>query len=191
LTKNYRQDLEGLKLSNAIINKEHYELPNTQTPINADEIHLCYYNKTRRQINKQLNKPTPESVEIILNEDIDEAKSVKPINAKPAKPITGFLHKGVKVICNKTIKGAFVNSESATIESVDDIITFTDGRSVELKTFSTHFTLSYAITVYKAQGQTYTQKVNIHDIDMMLTNYKFIYTAISRATEYKNLFFRY
>ncbi len=179
MTKNYRQDLEGLKLSNAIINKEHYELPNTQTPINADEIHLCYYNKTRRQINKQLNTPTPESVKIILNEDIDDVK-----------PITGFLHKGVKVICNKTIKGAFVNSEPATIESVDDIITFTDGRSVELKTFSTHFTLSYAITVYKAQGQTYTQKVNIHDIDMMLTNYKFIYTAISRATEYKNLFFR-
>jgi len=207
LTKNYRQDLEGLKLSNAIINKEHYDLPKTPNrPINEDEIHLCYYNKTRRWINKQLNKPTPESVKIILNEDIDETtqglrrgvnppqrvfKGIALYPHERVKPITGFLHKGVKVICNKTIKGAFVNSESATIESVDDIITFTDGRSVELKTFSTHFTLSYAITVYKAQGQTYTQKVNIHDIDMMLTNYKFIYTAISRATEYKNLFFRY
>jgi predicted GNAT family acetyltransferase len=195
LTKNYRQDLDGLKLSNAIINNEPYDLPKTQTKINADEIHLCYYNKTRRWINKQLNKPTPESVKIILNEDIVDAtqglrRGVTPPHER-VKPITGFLHKGVKVICNKTIKGAFVNSESATIESVDDIITFTDGRSVELKTFSTHFTLSYAITVYKAQGQTYTQKVNIHDIDMMLTNYKFIYTAISRATEYKNLFFRY
>jgi len=226
LTKNYRQDLDGLKLSNAIINNERYQLPKTHTQLNADEIHLCYYNKTRRWINRQLNQPTPESIEIILNEDIDEAdepitnglRPFNPLKATPLKtrcggaepplkatplktrcggaeppdgrnPLTGFLHKGVKVVCNKTIKGAFVNSESATIESISDIITFTDGRSVELKTFSTHFTLSYAITVYKAQGQTYTEKVNIHDIDMMTTNYKFIYTAISRATEYKNLFF--
>ena len=69
------------------------------------------------------------------------------------------------------------------------ILYFRSKKKISFNDFTNYFTLSYAITIYKAQGQTYRGRVNIYDIETFKKNYKYLYTAISRATEYNNIYF--
>jgi len=173
LTKNYRQDNKGLDISNKIINNEMVNYPLSSGY--HEGVNICYYNLTRRRINKHFNKPIGEA--ILLNEDIE---------------IYGYLYEGVKIMCNKTYKNntdLIFNGEEFIVKSVsNDMIFCTNNKSILKSMFSKYYTLGYAITVYKAQGSTY-DKINIYDMDIMTKNYRFIYTAISRSTSYDTINF--
>lgn len=172
-TKNYRQDSEGVHISEQLIEGIIPNFPISSK--NYDGVNICFFNKTRQNINKELNGT--KGFKIRLNEE---------------EIVFGYLREGVPIICNKTKKDVFMNGESKIVSYLNnlDIIIFTDGSQITKEDFSHYFTLNYAITVYKAQGKTYDGIVNIHDIRKMCKNYRFIYTAISRATQYQNIRFQ-
>lgn len=192
LQKNYRQDKDGLAISTAIINQQNfYEWKNA--PFNSNAKHITFLNSTRRKINSlystegiriKLNDPYPE-----LDEDerqvYDESGNALMIDTY------GHIKEGTKIICNDTHQledTKIFNGQTFIIKEIqDDNITTTTGTQIKKSVFSSHYTLNYAISVYKAQGQTFDCPLQIHDKYFMLKNYKFIYTAISRATHYKNI----
>jgi len=193
LTKNYRQDEEGLKMCRSILAGTPYTIPlSTHTP-HTEDIHLCYTNKTRQYLNHTFNGSTSQSIYIKLHdfqvyydEEGEERK----------KDIYGYLHAGVKIICVLRFQ-TIQNSQVGRIVSANKeriVVKMEDGNQVDVSPsqFTHHFTLGYALTIHKAQGQTYDNVVNIYDVDKLLKkSYKYIYTAVSRATQFKNIHFHY
>jgi hypothetical protein len=177
LGKVYRQDDEGSKISQQLIDGEDVEF-NISSGYYKDGVNICFLNKTRQTINRHLNEK--KGISILLNDYNEEEEQ-----------LSGYLYKGCKVICNKTIKGLCFNGQSEIVMYCkDDNIYLQSGKVISYSDFSRHYTLAYAITIYKAQGATY-EAVNIYDLGIMKKSYRMIYTAISRAKDFSKCRFIY
>jgi hypothetical protein len=203
LKVNYRQDPLGLEYSNKIIHGLDYELPKSTRRPEIDDINIAYLNKTRRMVNKNWNIKIENSMEVNLDE-WETIKDASGNNVKLKLNEKGYLYAGVKVICTKTLhtgytdektKVYFLTSQTGYIWNVygvtieilteDNLI-----HKVYMSNFENHFTLGYCITIHKAQGQTYSNHINIYNSDLIKKmDYKYMYTAISRATKFNHINF--
>ena len=192
LTKNYRQDEEGLTFCKDILSGTPYNLqPSNQEP-HAEDTHLCYFNKTRQKLNQRFNIKTDRSIQVKLNDiwiDYIDHKEVE-------LELFGYLHQGVKIICNKRYD-TIANSQIGRIVGANTetlCLKMEDDNQIEIthQDFTKHFTLGYALTIHKAQGQTYSNIVNIYDVKALQKEcYKYLYTAVSRATQFNHIHFQY
>ena len=105
---------------------------------------------------------------------------------------------GEKLVCRKFVKeGSYkfrVNFEFAIVASDENTVTLKDeslNETVTIKksTVQKNFVYSYCRTCHSFQGSSIDDKITIFDWRFKFVNRKWLYTAVTRATELKNVFF--
>jgi hypothetical protein len=105
---------------------------------------------------------------------------------------------GEVLVCRKYLKGKFgkcsANFEYVVKSTKDESIVLKDlhgSHSFELSRdlIKKHFIHSYCRTCHSFQGSSIDGKITIFDWKFVFVNRKWIYTAVTRATELKNVFF--
>ena len=136
--------------------------------------HLCCYNATRKRLNALLNEKrglfVPEG-EAATSQDV-------------------WIHEGLPVMAVVGRKGCFVNGQRFVVTSVGADITMTsedEEVTVTPDEFQAWFVMAYAMTVHKAQGQTITGPITIHDSAAM--DARMLYTALTRGTAGDQMWF--
>ena len=166
---------------------------------------ICYMNKTRKYVNKLVNdlisKDNSHTIIPVNKIKVGEDKYIDDPYSQEIK-----LHKGVPLIARLNDKEYdIVNNE----EYVFNIFkTINNTKCVELQSIrpnesgepekhfvsipvarlQTHFAMGYCITTHKAQGSTIDGNLTIWDWENM--DKRLRYTAITRATNNKNIHFR-
>ena len=183
-----RYDPVLAQLGNDII--ENVPIDITRYPYKPDaQRNLCYYNRTRKQVNQTLNQQNAPDDALLL-----------PNNSTSKYPQDALIYAGVPIIAYKThydesIQDYLcVNSETFVIDDVpiyDNKINLYSARpdddgnemihniSIDKNEFHNYFLLNYCTTTHKAQGDTIDENINIYDWDKM--NKKLRYTAITRV----------
>ena len=157
------------------------------------ERNICYFNKTRKRINKYWNdkKKNDNDLFIPADEENDKTQDM-------------YIYQGLPVIAMKTKHDGdnilFANSETFNVGNIDnEYISLCCERPDEngekeiyiydcpIEDFRDYFVLNYCSTTHKSQGETIKEKYTIYDWDFMTTKIK--YTALSRAVKYENVYF--
>ena len=157
------------------------------------ERNICYFNKTRKRINKYWNdkKKKDGDLFILADEENDKTQDM-------------YIYEGLPVIAMKTKHDGdnilFANSETFNVGNIDnEYISLCCERPDEngekeiyiydcpIEDFRDYFLLNYCSTTHKSQGETITEEYTIYDWDGMTTKIK--YTALSRAVKYENVYF--
>lgn len=168
-------------------------IENPTPDILAKTINICFYNSTRKYINRIVNEYVAQKQSDVYNMPFES-------DNKKALQQTAIMYVGCPVIAHKnyTTRGGeevvinCVNNEVFTITSIDDSkITATsmrtddDGEPVEhnftidTEDFHDYFCLNYCSTTHKQQGATIDNNVVIFDYSVMSRELK--YTAITRV----------
>ena len=159
------------------------------------ERNICYFNKTRKRINKYWNdkKKNDKDLFIPADEENDKTQDM-------------YIYKDLPVIAMKTKHDGdeviFANSETFNVKEINkEYISLYNERPDEkgekkkyiydcpIEDFRDYFLLNYCSTTHKSQGETITEEYTIYDWDCMTTKIK--YTALSRAVKYENVYFGY
>ena len=105
---------------------------------------------------------------------------------------------GEKIICRKWFKvnkDRFnVNFEYEIIKIVNDLITIVDSSTgkeytLSTKTIKNNFIFSYCGTCHSYQGSSIDESMTIHDYKYHFVNRRWLWTAITRATDLNNVWF--
>jgi len=148
-------------------------------------------------------------IKIISDYEINTQKNICALN-RTCENVNGYmmnkLHADTKyyvyqeLICRKSFKQktkqvGFVNF-TYIITDIDDennIYTLYDGENddiyVSAQQLESGFKLPYARTCHSQQGSTIDEKITIFDLNHFMVNTKWIYTAITRTTDLKNIQF--
>jgi len=144
---------------------------------------ICYYNKTRKYINKIWNDKLKPEDSILIKEDIEDEYTQDM-----------YVYKDLPVIARKTEQKGEVcmNNETFDVLDFDDEKIYLgttrpndDGEpechliDVDIKDFIELFALNYCSTTHKAQGETIEEDFTIYDWEKMDTKCR--YTALSRG----------
>jgi hypothetical protein len=176
------------------INTKQFKEKNT--PIN-----LCFFNNTRKQVNKMWNKKLKKEDNLFIKEDITIGHSQDV-----------FIYNNLPVIAMTTkreMKDETVNAKAKTIKKKDKeyvekpplfvnsetfhVVSFTESKitlqnertngihsfEIEVKDFHKNFCINYCSTVHKSQGDTILEDYTIYDWENMDTELR--YTACSRS----------
>ena len=150
-----------------------------------NRINICYYNSTRKAVNKLWNNREKSCDCLFVPEDIYNEYSQDM-----------YVYPNLPVIATKTKKDSaetlYANSESFVVSGYDtkNIYIFNErpndeGVSIRyelklpIKEFSTDFVLNYCTSTHKSQGSTITDDFTIYDWEAMDT--KLRYTALSQS----------
>ena len=103
-----------------------------------------------------------------------------------------LLCKGMPVISRvNNKKYDIVSNETFIVKKIEGGLVTVGDESIEIKVplndFQNNFNLAFCITVDKSQGSTYNMPIMIHEWKKMDENHK--YTAFTRSTSLKNVFF--
>jgi hypothetical protein len=161
-------------------------------PTEKTYLNLAYTHRTRMRVNNECMKRY-----------LTEHPQLKTVSIPKTKANTHtqnvILCSGMPIIAHTTFrktrvnKQAFdiLNSQTFTIHSVgDDVITIKDDQdTMEIKTTDFHkmFYLGFCITVHASQGETFTTKYTIYDINFPHFSDKAKYVAFSRGTKIENI----
>ena len=186
LTKIKRYDNELYEFSEKIWNDEidgHYLLEQTKNNMDAiyhAECNIVWTNRTRKNINKRCNEwNSKKAVKSLLVEYTgDENKYNENI----------ILYDGVKLLCNATNKALDIRkNETLIVDRFDDENIYIGEKVIPITRLHQLFILGYAITCYKAQGDTYDGVINIFEIEKLMVDKRFLYTAVTRTRNFKNI----
>lgn len=141
--------------------------------------HLCYTNAKRKSINSKIMKGGESGGVFIKATDYDykENPYCQDVYLKIGTPVMS---------CKNDIEYDMVNNEEFEIIALDScmitMISKLTGQTLQVKTesFCSQFVVCYAMTVHKAQGQTWNFKYMIHETNQMSN--KMLYTALTRTT---------
>ena len=165
---NMLQDENIMKLQKNDFNKE------------MTDVHICFTNKTRKQVNHQMMKKMSRN------------KKTVSLKAIPTDPRTQdvSLFVGCPVIAKRNCKSkGFVNNDQFVIGAIckEFIMLQEKNRTLEIKTeeFQRNFCLAYCITTHSSQGATIDTPYTIHEFDMM--DKRLRYVALSRSTDKNNI----
>lgn len=177
--KRYDERLYNILNDVNTINKQ--EFPVFDTPRN-----ICYFNRTRKIINKMWNERLKKQGNLFIEaDDSDEYTQ------------DTYIYEGLPVIArkSKTVNKnemLFANSETFEVVNIDDKYIYLmnerpDENGVKeiyiyecpIENFRQYFVMNYCSTTHKNQGLTITENFTIYDWDAMSTKIK--YTALSRA----------
>ena len=179
---NILEDVNNIEIDYACAIKEH-----------LTERNICYFNKTRKRINKYWNDKKKNDGDLFIQADEENDKTQDM-----------YIYKELPVIAMKTKHDGgdvlFANSETFNVGEIDnEYISLYCERPDEkgekemyiydcpIEDFRDYFLLNYCSTTHKSQGETITEKYTIYDWDFMTTKIK--YTALSRAIKYENVYF--
>ena len=166
LTGNHRFDQELDDLSMRVYNEGIFE-PTLEMILKPDEktrLNICYYIKTKYDINKQFSD------------------SNKLINTTRVKTKDGhFAISGSPVICSEKLEGSLVNGTMCDIVNInEESVTIKSDKEYTIKTkvFTKNFNLGHCGTVHCFQGSTIKGDLTIHDMGSMTR--QLLYTATTR-----------
>jgi hypothetical protein len=145
------------------------------------KINICYFNNTRKRINKYWNNKFDKSILIKADENDEQTQDI-------------YLYKNLPLIARKNIcSGDYtINNEKFIVEDFDDEYIFLSSDrpdengeiykhkiDVKIEELQKKFLLNYCSTTHKSQGETISENFTIYDFDFMSKKCK--YTALSRA----------
>ena len=162
-------------------------------PPSPDETHITLTNKTREKINRYLMRNESKKYTEILRIPHTQLKSGLRIPSM-------ILWEGAPVECYKTNrKYKIYNNQGFTVQSwnyegseAEDSITIKDDETydlyiIPLTDFNYLIRSGFAITCHRAQGKTIQGKIRIYDTDHPHMTKRWLYTAVSRTTDFDNL----
>lgn len=147
------------------------------------KINICYFNKTRKQINAYWNNKENEANSILIKAD-EEDEITQDI----------YLYSGLPLISRKTLSDGdlIINNEKFILENYDDEFLYLSSErpdengeifnhkiDIKINDLQKLFCLNYCSTTHKSQGETITENYTIYDFNFMSKKCK--YTALSRA----------
>ena len=154
---------------------------------------LCYSNKKRKEINAMFNDHYRKSRISMYVEYVNKIdKEGNEIDSKYNQSF--YVYDGLPIIANVTIGSSIMKNETFVIDKIDYDknmfhITISDDEDAWYPVMDIHkfFTICYAMTIHKSQGDTIRSVVNIHEFNKIRTDKKLFYTAVSRATSISNI----
>ena len=145
------------------------------------DIHICYTNNKRKEINKEMMKQKSK-----------DKKHVIKLDAIPTDDRTQdvLLYVGCPVIAKKNCKNkGFVNNDQFSIKHINEeyMILEEAERTIEIKNedFQRNFCVAYCITTHSSQGATIDKQYTIHEFDKM--DKRLRYVSLSRSTDKNNI----
>ena len=147
------------------------------------KINICYFNKTRKQINAYWNNKENEANSVLIKAD-EEDEITQDI----------YLYSGLPLISRKTLLNGdlIINNEKFILENYDDEFLYLSSErpdengeifnhliDIKINDLQKLFCLNYCSTTHKSQGETITENYTIYDFNFMSKKCK--YTALSRA----------
>lgn len=175
LTKNMRSDDRMFKLYHKTLAGEDVGSEFTQDKV--CRLNICYYNKTRHKLNKEISEQVAKRKKKVMN--IDD------------KPV----YKDLPLVCKQTNKQLdIVNNERFVVTSFQkNIVNVKNDRvqlTIQCKDLFQYFDMAYAITGHCSQGQTFDCQYTIHDWDRIPEQQRnsWRYVAISRTSNKDNIF---
>jgi ATP-dependent exoDNAse (exonuclease V) alpha subunit len=140
---------------------------------------LCYTNKKRIEINKQIME--------LMHKKHGSGLKIKKINNPNSQDVEIFKGIDMPIMAYKTNnKMDIVNNERFIIDTViDGVIYYSNAmkKNLQIKVadFQSFFYIAYASTIHKSQACTFNFSYTIHEWEKLDTRLK--YVALSRATE--------
>ena len=176
--------------------------------------HLCYFNSTRKRINREVseevlkrqggifyevnpfNKKNKNEKVVFTQQWADGIEyddvPIEGNDKNPQQKIKIFTgtpmiarmteEKGKKLFNNEDFVITEITEENVKLQSQNRDLEY----EISLEELQSKFLVAWCLTTHKAQGQTIKEKLMIHDWAAMNNELK--YTAMSRATNNKNVF---
>ena len=177
--------------------RHHYEAKTPTLDEMVGSSNICYFNRTRKQINARLNKYVAEVIDRkielpFVQEEFDPKALQQDAIIYPGLPIISIKNCFYKQDGKTTDEMETANNEMFEIIDFDsdffvcetqrlteegDLATHTI--TIPLDEFHNRFVLNYATTTHKSQGATIDNNIIVWDYEQMTKNLK--YTAITRA----------
>jgi hypothetical protein len=132
---------------------------------------ICALNKTCERVNDLMMSKTHAFSKFYLNQQLICKRSFK----QKSKQV-GYVN------FTYTIVNIEDNKYTLSDDENDDII-------VSIEQLESYFKLPYARTCHSQQGLSIDEKITIFDLNHFMVNTKWIYTAITRTTDLKNIQF--
>jgi len=147
---------------------------------------LCFYNKTRKRINRWAMEALKPSYAEYLKNDDEENEKADDVYLYSGLPIMSITN-------NKDLE--LINSDEYIVCEVEDdtIFIIQDGEDhkpleIDKKDFHKLFVANYIATTHKSQGATYFNNIYLFDTRQMESDRRILYTAVSRGTALNKIF---
>jgi hypothetical protein len=182
LTERQRYDIDLWDmLENYYENGIMPDLPYSTPNLNAKKI--CYYNRTRKSINRLCMNglKTPDAMFLDFEDDYDDPSLYK------QQPV--FIYNGMPVMSVKNNKDFdIVNGNQYKIKSFNKTtIVLDDNTEIPTDKFHPNFVVNYISTTHKLQGQTIDDDLYIYDYNTLSKDKHLGYTAFSRVKHLRQL----
>ena len=146
---------------------------------------ICYFNKTRKAVNAYKNKDVSGVLVCVKDCKKPSPLAQDAILAVGVPVIANISHSPIGLVKNESLKIIEIQHDTITLErdrngDLDIITDLTEN-------FHEHFLLGYCMTVHKSQGETIQGQVNIFDWYFIKKHDRIAYTAVTRATNFKNI----
>lgn len=159
--------------------------------INPDAYNICYFNKTRIAVNELYMKHYKTDDALFIPYKIkDEDDKAHDVYIYKGVPVMAIVNK-TKQKKDETQQTLYCNTDTMKVISyTDELITMKldipdeDGNDiviVKVEDFHKSFVCNYCSTTHKNQGATIDRNIQLWDWNMMQSDRRIAYTAISRA----------
>ena len=154
---------------------------------------LCYYNRTRKHINKIWNEKLKKDNCLFLKEDIED-EYTQDMNIYQELPVIArkTVDKGEICMNNETFEVLNYDNDNIYLWNTrpnDDGEPEIHSIDIKIENFIEIFSLNYCSTTHKSQGETINENFTIYDWEKMSSKCR--YTALSRARKPEQVSFYY
>ena len=148
---------------------------------------ICYYNKTRKAVNRSCMRNLKSNDAVFLEFKHEEDEEEDPSKYKQQSV---WIYNGLPVMSFKNNKEFdIVNGDEFFIKSfTDKTITFNNDLTIDIEKFHSNFVVNYIATTHKLQGATIDEPLYIYDFDVLMADRHLGYTAMSRVKKVNQLF---
>ena len=163
-----------------IINKP---LQTLTTPYDYNAKKICYYNRTRKQINRICMNAMKPITSKLLKFDDDEN------NPSTFSQQSIYLYEGLPVMSIKNVKDyEMVNGDEFIVKSfTEETFTLDNDLEIPIEKFHIYFVANYIATTHKLQGQTITEDLYVYNYEQLVEDRNLGYTAFSRVKKHEQL----
>ena len=148
---------------------------------------ICYYNKTRKQINRECMYKLKTSDALLIEFAHEDEEAEDPSKYKSQ---TAYIYNGLPVMSIKNNKDLdIVNGDEYFVKAfTNDTITFNNDLTINIDKFHSNFVVNYIATTHKLQGVTIDEPLFIYDFNKLMSDRHLGYTAMSRVKNIKQLY---
>lgn len=145
---------------------------------------ICYYNRTRKYINK-LSMDASKTNDALFLEFEDDEDDPSHFKQQPV-----YIYNGLPVMSIKNNKDfGIVNGDEYFVkEFTNETITFDNDLIINKDKFHSNFVANYCATTHKLQGATIDEPLFIFDFDKLMADRHLGYTAMSRVKNINQLY---